>query len=66
MVRTGSNTHSFNPDQRFLSVVFTQSGSKLTITPPPTATWRRRGYYMLFAFDSAGVPSMAKILRLRS
>ncbi|MEU8034385.1 galactose oxidase-like domain-containing protein [Streptomyces sp. NPDC049099] len=34
--RTGSCTHAFNPDQRYVSLKFTHEGSDiLTVTAPP-------------------------------
>ena len=59
-VRTGSVTHSFNPDQRFLDLGFTQAGQTLTITLPTTdPNVVLPGYHMLFVFNQAGVPSIA-------
>jgi hypothetical protein len=59
-VRTGSVTHSFNPDQRFLDLSFTQAGQTLTITLPTTdPNVVLPGYHMLFVFNQAGVPSIA-------
>jgi hypothetical protein len=34
------------------------------ITPPSDARLAPPGYYMLFVLDAAGVPSMARIVRL--
>jgi hypothetical protein len=65
LVRTGSVTHTLNPDQRFLELGFTQAGQTLTITLPtidPNVVVP--GYYMLFVFDQAGVPSVARIVRV--
>jgi hypothetical protein len=65
LVRTGSVTHAFNPDQRFLQLGFAQSGQTLTITfstiDPNVVV---PGYYLLFVFNQAGVPSVAKIVRV--
>jgi len=63
MVRTGSVTHSFNPDQRFLRIPFTQSGQQLTLTMPSDPDVALPGYYMLFVFRN-GVPSIARIVRV--
>jgi hypothetical protein len=63
LVRTGSVTHSLNPDQRFLELGFTQAGQALTIALPTTdPNVVLPGYYMLFVFDQAGVPSVASIV----
>ncbi|HLY58498.1 MAG TPA: galactose oxidase-like domain-containing protein [Stellaceae bacterium] len=66
LVRTGSVTHSQNTDQRFLDLAFTQSGTGLTITLPANANLLLPGYYMLFAINQAGVPSVAPILLVPS
>jgi hypothetical protein len=64
-VRSGSVTHSFNTDQRFLELGFTQDGQTLTITLPTTdPNIVLPGYYMLFVFDQAGVPSAAWIVQV--
>jgi len=61
LIRTGSSTHSFNPDARFIELSFTQTGQTLTAQLPSDPTVLVPGYYMLFAFNSAGVPSVARI-----
>lgn len=64
LVKTGSATHTVDFDQRFLPLNFTASGKTLTVTAPSAAEVAPPGYYMLFVFDSAGVPSVARIVRL--
>ncbi len=64
LVKTGSATHTVDFDQRFLPLNFSASGKVLTVTAPPAAEVAPPGYYMLFVFDSAGVPSVARIVRL--
>jgi hypothetical protein len=64
LVKTGSATHSFDFDQRYLVPAFTQSGGTVTVQAPANATLAPPGNYLLFVFDGAGVPSVAKILRL--
>ena len=60
LVRAGSVTHSFDPDQQFLELGFTQAGQTLTITLPTTdPNVVLPGYHMLFVFNQAGVPSVA-------
>jgi hypothetical protein len=65
LVRNGSSTHGVDVDQRFLGLNFTQAGSNLTVTAPADARVAIPGYYMMFVFDSAGVPSVAKMVHLR-
>jgi YVTN family beta-propeller protein len=64
MVKTGSVTHSVNMDQRFVEMAFTNSSGTLFIQPPANANDLPPGYYLLFVFDSQGVPSRAKIVRM--
>jgi hypothetical protein len=67
LLRTGAVTHTINLDQRFLSLGFTQAGQTLTITLPTTdPNVVLPGYYMLFVFDQAGVPSVATIVLVLS
>jgi hypothetical protein len=62
-VHTGAVTHSFDSGQRFLDLLFTQAGQTLTITLPTTdPNVIVPGYYMLFVFNQAGVPSIAAIV----
>jgi Domain of unknown function (DUF1929) len=61
-VRQGSSTHCNNSDQRFFSLTFQQTGTQLTATLPSDNTVLLPGWYMLFAFNSAGVPSIATVL----
>jgi hypothetical protein len=61
-VRTGSATHDNNLEQRFINLSFTQNGQQLTTVLPSDPTVLVPGYYMLFAFNSAGVPSTAQVL----
>jgi YVTN family beta-propeller protein len=64
LVKTGSVTHSVNMDQRFVELPFTTSGAFAWAQLPARATDTPPGFYMMFAVDSAGVPSTAKMLRI--
>jgi hypothetical protein len=68
LVRTGSATHAFNPDQRFLEFLpgsgFTQTGQFLLVQLPANVNVLIPGYYLLFVFNQAGVPSVAKIVHV--
>ncbi|MGJ7521504.1 galactose oxidase-like domain-containing protein [Variovorax sp. LT1P1] len=66
LVRTGSVTHSTDFEQRFLELPFTQDGTRLTMQLNENANVVPPGHYMVFAFDDAGVPSIAKIVRIGS
>lgn len=64
LVKTGSATHTVDFDQRFLPLIHTASGTQLSVTMPANANLAPPGYYMLFVFNSAGVPSVARIIKL--
>src|SRR5579862_5899840 len=64
LVKTGAVTHSFNMDQRFLELSFTASGGTLTVVAPTSASAATPGYYLLFAIDNNGVPSVGKIIKI--
>ena len=64
LVRTGSVTHAFNFDQGFMNLPFSQAGEQLSIDIDRPSTVLRPGFYMLFAFDVHGVPSVAHIVRV--
>jgi hypothetical protein len=51
--------------QRFQWLTFTRTSSGLTVTAPTNRNSAPPGYYMLFILNSNGVPSKARIIRLR-
>lgn len=63
-VNLASVTHTTDWNQRFLDLPFTRSGDTLTITTPANANLAPENYYMVFAVNSNGVPSEAKIVKL--
>ena len=64
LVKTGSVTHSVNMDQRYVELAIARSGTTVSAQLPARATDAPPGFYMMFAVDSAGVPSTAKMLRI--
>ncbi|MGX6602566.1 discoidin domain-containing protein [Micromonosporaceae bacterium Da 78-11] len=65
IIRMGTATHSVNTDQRRLSLVPTpgaDGGYDLTIPADPGIALP--GYWMLFAMDAKGVPSIARTIRI--
>jgi hypothetical protein len=64
LIKTGSATHTVDFDQRFLSLSFSGTGAALDVTMPASRKVAPPGFYMLFVFDGAGVPSVAKVIRL--
>lgn len=57
-------THGVDQGQRYVPLNFTTAGNTLTVTGPPTGGVAPPGYYMLFIIDAAGVPSVAKMVRV--
>ncbi len=65
LIRMSSVTHTTNNDQRRVPLTIAgTSGTTYTLDTPASAGIASPGYYLLFALDSAGVPSVAAILRL--
>jgi large repetitive protein len=65
LIRLSSVTHTNNTDQRYLPVQATGNGSgSFTLVTPANANLAPPGYYMLFALNANGVPSVAKILQI--
>lgn len=64
LVKTGSVTHGFNMEQRFLELGFSANGGSLSVQAPVRATDAPPGTYLLFVIDSAGVPSVGRIVRI--
>jgi hypothetical protein len=64
MVATGSVTHSFDMNQRFVEPSFSVTGNEIRVTLPSNAYETPPGYYMVFVIDSAGTPSQARMIRI--
>jgi hypothetical protein len=64
MVKTGSVTHSFDMDQRFVEPAFTVSGGQVRIQLPANQYETPPGFYMIFLINQRGTPSKAKMIRI--
>lgn len=64
MLRIGSMTHSFNSDQRFLSLPFTAEPGRIVAQAPANVHDVMPGYYLLFLVNEAGVPSVGVFVRV--
>lgn len=64
LMRAGSATHAFNPDQRCISMIARRvTGREYAgIVPPPAVAIP--GYYLLFALTDKGVPSRGRFVRI--
>jgi hypothetical protein len=63
-IRLSAVTHAFNQEQRFLPLSFSAATGGVNVTFPSSANISPPGYYMLFLLNSAGVPSVAKIINI--
>ena len=64
LVRPGAPTHAFDMEQRLVGLSYTVGSGVLNVTSPPNGNIAPPGYYMLFVLDTAGVPSVARFVRL--
>jgi hypothetical protein len=65
LVRLGSVTHAFDQNGRFLELQFSRGSSGLSVTAPANPNLAPPGHYLLFVLNRNGVPSAAKVIRLR-
>lgn len=66
LIRLPSVTHSFNQNQIFRELTFTQTRCGLETRLPANSNVVPPGHYMLFIVNSNGVPSVAKIVQVGS
>ena len=65
LVRLSSNTHAVNNDQRRIPLGFTTTAANAyELSVPSNPGVVVPGYYMLFAMNAAGVPSVAKTVQI--
>lgn len=65
LVRSGSTTHAWNNDQRFLELEFTVGANNtLQVTSPEGPTYAPPGFFMLSVIDNEGVPSISKMVQM--
>ena len=66
MMRLGSQTHSVEMEQHYVPLDFTRGDGVLTASVPANPNTAVPGVYMLFIVDSAGVPSVARMVGVDS
>jgi hypothetical protein len=66
LIRLGSVTHSTEMEQRYIPLSFTRGSGVLTATSPANANIAPPGHYMLVVVNNAGVPSVARMIRVRA
>jgi Domain of unknown function (DUF1929) len=65
LVRSGTVTHNFNPDQRHITLEFTrEKGDVILAQVPPEPNVVIVGYYLLFVIDSSGRPSTGRFVQI--
>ncbi|MFF2148474.1 galactose oxidase-like domain-containing protein [Kitasatospora sp. NPDC058190] len=67
ILRAGSSTHAFNPDQRYVGCQFAQEAGGLRVFTPPTGDVAPPGWYLLFIValaDRRPVPSEGAFVQL--
>ena len=67
LLRCGSFTHAWNPDQRLVEVPFERSRTNSRILRarlPANAAVLVPGWYLLFVLDGAGVPSEGRMVQV--
>ncbi len=63
-LRMGATTHSYNSDAVFIILEFTQTGQDISIQLPTDTSELIPGYWMIFAWNDAIVPSHASVLHV--
>lgn len=64
VIRLSSTTHTFNMSQNFNRLVFSKVKGGVKVRAPLNGNLAAPGYYMLFILNKAGVPSLARRIRL--
>jgi Galactose oxidase-like, Early set domain len=64
LLKLGATTHATDADQRSLELPVAPVTGGIQFTTPSNPNAAPPGYYMLFLVNSAGVPSVAKMIRL--
>jgi hypothetical protein len=64
LIAPGAVTHANDMHQRFIKLPIKAGGAVITATVPDSAALVPPGYYLLFAVDSAGVPSVASFVHI--
>ena len=64
LIRASAVTHSFDMDQRLVGLNFSNGGTSLTATAPPSGNIAPPGYYLLFLVNRNGVPSVGSFVQI--
>jgi galactose oxidase-like protein len=64
-IRLGSVTHAFDMNQRFNELSFVRITGGLKVKAPANRNLAPPGHYLLFILNGNGVPSTARVVRIR-
>jgi hypothetical protein len=64
LLATGSVTHGFNMNQRYVPLSFTPVAGGLSVQAPNAPDIAPPGYYLLFILNGAGVPSVGRFVQI--
>jgi hypothetical protein len=65
ILHTGSVTHAFNSDQRYVGLRFKHvDRDRLVVAPPPNGNITPPGFYLLFLIDVNGIPPEGKFIQI--
>ena len=66
LIKLSSTTHAMNTDLRFLNVAFNEtSNGQYQLSAHSNINVLTPGYWMLFAINSQGTPSVAKVIQVK-
>jgi hypothetical protein len=65
LIRPAAVTHSSDPNQRFVDLPLSVDGNNVDLNVTSNPDLAPPGWYMLFAVDAGGVPSVAKWVHLQ-
>ncbi|GGX28561.1 galactose oxidase early set domain-containing protein [Streptomyces chartreusis] len=65
LIRPAAVTHSSDPNQRFVDLPLSVDGANVDLNVTSNPNLAPPGWYMLFAVDAGGVPSVAKWVHLQ-
>jgi hypothetical protein len=64
LLATGSVTHGFDMNQRYLSLSFTPVAGGVSVQAPNAPDLAPPGYYLLFLVNTSGVPSVGRFVQI--
>ena len=65
LLRLSSVTHSFNQNQRFMTLTFQPQAGGLSVAAPASGNLAPPGDYLLFLVKADGVPSIGRFVNIR-